>query len=203
MKLLVIRKWFIFSSTSNKKKKVLCQTVAWFNIDSISISDAISWTGFGQDVLICLCFRFSVAVSFLRLFEFIPQRAEESIFEYLRNYFFLVRGCRLGCVLSSLGSRALWGEHSAAHLVCLAAQCFTNEDAFSLFHVSNTKMRSFHHAPTNWEYMSCMNNSVSMGSRVVVGNAHRRKRDCFKKKKTNKLSKAAAFIQWGNEVIYH
>lgn len=52
--------------------------------------------------------------------------------------------------------------------------------------------RSFHHVPTNWEYTSCMNNSVSMGSRMVIGNVYVSREIV---QKNPHLSKEAAFIQ--------
>lgn len=118
MKLLVIKKWFILSSTSNPKKKK--KSCVCLSLDSMSISDAISGTGFGQGRLICLCFRFSVAVSFFRLSEFRFLSSQGDIFQFHRNYFFLVRGCRLGCVLSPPHTGAEHCEESTEQLTCSA-----------------------------------------------------------------------------------
>lgn len=66
MKFLLIRKRFVLSSTEKKRKKSLVFDTHWWELDSISISDAI----FGQGILISLCLRFSVTVIFVRLSAF-------------------------------------------------------------------------------------------------------------------------------------
>lgn len=169
MKFLVMRKWFILSSASSQKKKK--KSCVWWSLDSISISDTISWTGFGQGPLICLCFRFSFAEKFFKLSEFRFLNSLVDVFH--RNHSFPVRGCRLGCVLSSPRRRAEQCEGSTVQLTCSAlVPSVSPMDACNFIHISNTKVRkSCHHVPTNWKYMSCTNNSVPMGSRDMVGNA--------------------------------
>lgn len=60
----------MLSSTEKKRKKSLVFDTHWWELDSISISDAIFWKGFGQGILISLCLRFSVTVIFVRLSTF-------------------------------------------------------------------------------------------------------------------------------------
>lgn len=99
---------YTFQCIKSKKKK----SCVWLSLDSISISDALSWTGFGQGRLICLCFRFSVAVSFFRLSEFRFLSSQGAIFQFHRNFSSLWEGADLA-VLSPLLVREQSGVRRA------------------------------------------------------------------------------------------